>query len=494
MKFYLKVISILVVCVLILLRCGKKEQTHIVKIKVEAQDQKNKNSKIIVYKNLGEEILAETQIDSLGNCYIQFELSKPIFSSFQIGDKYSELYLFPGCEMNATTYEADRVIHFTGNGAKINNYLSSVFSLTENIKMANGKFIGQLELVDFNNRFDSLKETITTFHKNYTDSVQFSQKETELLKRKNQIKLLTIRQEYAFSMYNNYLYENRDVLQSGKNILEFKMPIGFENVTQEVPFDTASLNLGMFEYTYLCQLYLYNSVYNPNSCIRTKSATTSSDEVKSDSDIKQRTYPDGFHEYLLAKNIQYWLTMQGITTGLDTILNDFKSKYKNSVYLDAIQNGYNEWLAIAPGSLAPDFTGTTYDGKSISLTNFKGKVVYIDVWATWCGPCLEEIPASKKIQAEFEQNPDLEFLNVSVDRDIDAWRKFIEENPDWKGIHVNQKAEEIDSFWKSYKMAGVPTYILIDQQGKIVDANAKRPSDENIRNQIQQLLQSSSMN
>jgi thiol-disulfide isomerase/thioredoxin len=488
MKFRFKHLFLLIF-VYFLFGCHEKDYSSTIRIKIVARDQRNETAKITSYKNLDEQILFDEKIDSSGNTSFSTRLSKPTFATFQLGNKYSEVYLVPGYDIIATTADTNRTIQFKGEGSEVNNYLSSVFTLVEDVKMANGKFIGQLGLDDFNKRFDSLSFLITSLHKTYIDSVQLSRKEVELLNQKNKIKLLTIRQEYAFSMYNNYLYENRDVLQNGKNIIEYKMPVGFENVAQEVPFDTALLNLGMFEYTYLCQLYLYNSIYNPNSCIGTKSAATPSDEVKSDSDIKQRTYPDGFQEYLLAKNIQYWLTMQGITSGIDSILDDFKLKYEKSVYLNAIQNEYNEWLAIAPGSPAPIFFGTTTSGKPFSSQEIKGKVIYIDVWATWCGPCIEEIPKAKKLYASFNNDSQIEFVNVSIDRDIEAWRKFLHENQDWKGTHINQQDEQVESFWKSYKMAGVPTYILIDQKGKIVNASAKRPSDENIKSQIQQLLQ-----
>ena len=73
-------------------------------------------------------------------------------------------------------------------------------------------------------------------------------------------------------------------------------------------------------------------------------------------------------------------------------------------------------LLFYQATIAPDFSGRTLEGKLISLKDFKGKVVYVDVWATWCGPCVEEIPYAKKLQGTFQEDKVI-FLNVSVDRE-----------------------------------------------------------------------------
>jgi thiol-disulfide isomerase/thioredoxin len=69
-------------------------------------------------------------------------------------------------------------------------------------------------------------------------------------------------------------------------------------------------------------------------------------------------------------------------------------------------------MAIPPGNKAPDFADTTPEGKLVSLHDLAGKVVYIDVWATWCGPCRKEIPYAKKLQKEFTGNSKIAFVNI----------------------------------------------------------------------------------
>lgn len=113
----------------------------------------------------------------------------------------------------------------------------------------------------------------------------------------------------------------------------------------------------------------------------------------------------------------------------------------------------------------------------LEIFNFKGKTVYIDLWATWCGPCVAEIPFSKKLQKKFGPNDPVVFLNVSVDQNQEAWKKMVLADAGWKGTHIVVPPVDGQSpVMTRYMIWGIPRFMLINRSGKIVLVDAPRPS------------------
>jgi len=458
--------------------CSQKE-SNTVTLTINSDLEKGQPVKITSYKNLEELILAEGKLDSLGQALIEIKMDNPTVAYLRIGDKYSEVYLTPGNKMQVSAKQSGTRIKFFEDGADVNNYLSEMMVLVETAKMRGGNYITQLDLEHFLSRLDSIKNELTHFHNQYVDSVKFPQRVLSFLEKKKNLKSLLLKQEYAFLLLNN----------SFDTKAQEPLPEAFVRVVDEVSFHKEFIELGVFEYDFLTQLYIRNKFQD--NYLRNTDGEDKYKHLASKTDkaiVEAKIEPD-FKEYLQVKNILYFLTMEGITPSNDSLFKRFQNSIPESDYLPSMQKVYNEWLAIGAGKAAPDFSGTTIDGKTIHLSSLKDKIVFVDVWATWCAPCKEQLPDLKRIQAQFKNENGVEFLYVSIDRDKDAWGKMVKNDKFWKGLHIIQSENEIEAFWKAYKIAGVPAYMLIDREGVIVDAKALRPSEGKLAEQIRALLE-----
>ena len=140
--------------------------------------------------------------------------------------------------------------------------------------------------------------------------------------------------------------------------------------------------------------------------------------------------------------------------------------------------------------MAPDFTLENNEGKKVSLSDFKGKVVYIDFWATWCGPCVAEIPHSKKLKEKFVGNDNVVFMYVSVDNEdsIDDWKAFIKKKG-MTGVQlIARDGGKEEKVGERYGLQYIPRFVLVDKNGKIADGEAPLPSDQETEQMIKQLL------
>lgn len=173
------------------------------------------------------------------------------------------------------------------------------------------------------------------------------------------------------------------------------------------------------------------------------------------------------------------------SNSLDSNKTYFKSYLWNKPHSFQFANEEVDSNKLHNGQPAPDFTLTDIRGRKISLKDYKGKIVYIDFWATWCSPCVAEIPKAKKLEEEFKSK-DVVFIYISIDHNEATWRKIIGEKQ-MKGIQLISIGGFNSEIAQIYKLNGVPSYILINKAGIIINCDAKRPSN-GAKQDIEKLL------
>lgn len=124
------------------------------------------------------------------------------------------------------------------------------------------------------------------------------------------------------------------------------------------------------------------------------------------------------------------------------------------------------YLVLRPGEAAPDFRAVTIDGKEIALSGLRGRVVLIDFWATWCVPCIAELPTIATALEQHGGDGEFVVVGISLDADADVVRRFVaEKSVSWPQIVLGPTGQ--NEIAKLYNVTGLPATYLIDRDGKI---------------------------
>lgn len=178
-------------------------------------------------------------------------------------------------------------------------------------------------------------------------------------------------------------------------------------------------------------------------------------------------------------------------------LSEFKAyiePFKKYAELEPAKSAYQSIYSLFSGDTAYigkssyNFSLPDTSGRMVSMKDFKGKVIFIDVWATWCGPCKEQIPFLKEVEEEYKDNTDLVFMGISIDRvnDREKWLKMIRK----ENLHGVQLLDDMGkAFAKPYEINAIPRFLLIDKQGRWIEIRCPRPeSKENLKKYLDKAL------
>lgn len=405
----------------------------------------------------------KVELDVSGEGSVTLLVNKMLFTELKLNDTVTiPLFIKPGDEISLQINRSDFM--YTGRGADPNNYLLKAFSFLKGLREAISTADSPEKFIAVCNSFE-LK--FDTFHKKFSDSVSFSNHISYLLK--NEICAIELNEK------QNYLsmFSTKEI-----DSLNLQNKLG---ISSKLYHDTLLMQSGSMDY----KGFLFaNLDFEMKKIITPERIEKGLYPILSTIFIEEpQRYSTSIREFLLFTNLTVMIQSLGLTPEIDSIAQELRKDYPASEYLPRLMDRYKEFEYLLPGKDAPDFSGTALDNKNYSLNDFKGKIILIDVWATWCKPCIESFPAVQSLQKAFKDKP-VVFLFIASDRDEEKWKSFLTHHKDLKGIHFRMSES---SFYNAYKITGLPRYILIDKNGKIVNGFAAY-TNEKLKNTISSLL------
>ena len=381
-------------------------------------------------------------------------LPKSGYYQFACGE-YSTIYLENGYELDMTidAKEFDESISYTGIGSEENNYLATKF-------MDNEKMQGSIpELYSLNEEeFKAKVESIKANHKSKLDATVMS----NTVFAANETQNLTYE---AFVLYNRYESYHKSVTKNP----EFKVSENFlPKELEALEFNDAAL-------------------YDTSSGYRDLAMNKSLDDLFSNMEDFQSASPS---ELAAIGNVSIPELKNEIISNYGTMFvspgnPNMEANYKflesettSETTKQSLSVAYERGLTLRPGQPSPEFINyENHKGGETSLADLRGKYVYVDVWATWCGPCIREIPSLKEVEAKYHDS-NIAFVSTSIDqaRDHDKWVAMVNDKQ-LGGTQLMADNDWQSKFVRDYGIEGIPRFILIDPDGNIVSADAPRPSN-----------------
>lgn len=400
------------------------------------------------------------ELDKNGNFKISLIVKQPVDFRLVVNDEMTPLFLEPGDSLYLTLdyKQFDETIKYSGKGESNNNFLAQHYLKFEN----DDSGLNRKQRMEFN--------AATYFH--YSDSVFNEEiKYIDQLKSKlSSVFYESWKANRAYEIASEKLnYWHSHLYVNGAKKLTFDCSEGDYSFLNEIKIQNDSL-IEASGYCSFINAYL-NYKYQQVTCHTTMAGKSFYEQNYY---LTKVLFTGKSRDFLLAWCIHNMISYGNLKTA-EKLFEEYKINSENYNAIQLLTDEFAKAAKLAPGNPAPAFTLKNLEGKDISLSDYKGKVVYLDFWASWCSPCKAEIPSAAKMEDELK-NRDVVFLKVSIDENEMSWRKIIEEKK-LSGVHVIANGFN-DPVPKSYQVDGIPKYVLIDKNGNLVDSNAPRPSSE----------------
>ncbi|MFO0357516.1 MAG: TlpA family protein disulfide reductase, partial [Sphingobacteriaceae bacterium] len=415
-------------------------------------------------------VTPKLSLDSSGKGEIILPIKSRTFISMQIGDSVLFNFLVePGFDLKYIINEKSTMIK--GNGSNENIYFQLIQPLISALNKRSDSLIEVKASVDkLLQTFNETEIKLTKLFNNYTDSFNINEINKYILKNGTLSTILLQKQKCLLSIENALI----DSLSLYNKFGLIYNPIFKDTILIKTKYiNFLNFLIYNFEQTIGNKIFKRNPKNNIYPILLFGSINN------------DQKYSERIKEFLLYAELTTELVENGINNTLENTCEVFFDVFKNSEYSKLLKKRISNYKPLSKDSPAPGFWGRSLSGKQISISDYKGKVLLIDIWATWCKPCISEFSYTDQILMPLTKNNDFVIIYASIDRDKNKWKTFVTKSNLARGINI---VIEDKIVLDKYKISGVPRYILINKDGLIVNAFCEKPSLGTLKNRIKEIL------
>lgn len=405
--------------------------------------------------------IISTPVSEDGKFLLAFKPSAPMLVRFEHAFENMLIYVLPGerTKMSFKGLEMWKTMHFEGESANNNNYMVQYFNEFE--KEVDQIYIdlepGEMSQAAFNRYINQQKQKRWKFYQNYT-------KNQELTDGFDDYAQGDILYNWAFDKLRFAELNDWNLKKDYYQFLDTLTIVNSQLITSE-------------PYINFVDVYLNYLYYVKNKASQSNMAVSSYYTI-------DNKFNGNLKFYLQARVLKRAFLKEDINT-LDQAYKHFIDNNPYNDYTQEVSKQYELAKKFASGSRAPDFQFTTLEGEKLWLSDFRGKVVYLAFWASWCNPCLQQIKYAKSVLQDVNTD-ELVFLYVSIDEDENTWRNTVKER-EIPGIHLYTQGTKT-LIPREYNIAGVPVYFMIDQAGNFTEKPPLLSTKTAFINKVNQLL------
>nr|WP_295870543.1 TlpA disulfide reductase family protein [uncultured Chitinophaga sp.] len=434
-----------------------------------------------IYSGLAGAATQKGEIGPDGRYKYVFHLKQPAEATVwaEPNKTRQQLFMEPGDSLvvSYNIHHQDSTIRFEGKGAKNNTFFKAFQSIA-----AAG--------------FKQLNFSVSTTANDFANYLRHNHDlEQTLLKEKGSQMSPAIRKYLTAMSFINYAcgsFQTPMMMQGylGKKVAE-SIPDDYWSYGSLMNEDV-SMDTGTFDYERLLvhgyPYYLFLKKQKENNTLGEK--VSSDERYKQMYALAMNTYKNPqIKSKALGGILKTLISGASTASTYKGMMDDYLNQYcKDEGTRKSLVELYNKKSAISVGQVPPAFTLKDMQGRDVTLADFKGKVVYMDFWASWCSPCRYEMKnGSPGLHKQFEGNKDVVFLYISIDDSTDKWKQAIAEDH-IEGVHLLSTGGTESKVAKTFNISGIPHYMIIDKEGKLFSNNATRPSQPETAETLKKLL------